>query len=333
MGEEQADMSDMIVNKENIKSVAGALASQTRLDIIDMISKKSMNVTEISSAMNMPISSAISAVKKLEEAGVVKTDADGRKKVCSIPYENLILELKGRKAQEKKQSDMVVCDVPIGGYFDYQAMPSCGLVGDRLFIGELDNEDSFALPDKTEACLIYLRKGYLKYRVLCPRTEGKHIQSVSVSFEICSEFPGYNNNYKSNIDCYINGKYIGTWTAPGDYGGRHGIFTPHWWSLNNTQFGDLVMCCITQDGTFMNTRKVSDVNVDGLMINSRDYFELQIETRDAGGFNLFGKNFGDYDQDIVIKFHMASDEDTGKLSLAGGYDESMKQHFNFCAKK
>lgn len=56
------DTNDMIISKGNIKAVASALASQTRLDIINMLSKKNMNVTEISSAMNIPVSSAISAV-------------------------------------------------------------------------------------------------------------------------------------------------------------------------------------------------------------------------------------------------------------------------------
>ena len=318
----------MIVSKENIKNVASALSSQTRLDIIDLISKKNMNVTEISSTLNMPISSAISAVRKLEEAGLVKTDTDGRKKVCSIPYQNLILELNGSKVLPKDPVNTIVYEIPVGDFYEYQAVPSCGLVGDKVFIGELDNESSFALPDRVNACLIYLRKGFLKYRVISPRVEGKHIRSVSISFEICSEFPGYNNNYESNIDCFINGKCVGTWTAPGDYGGRYGIFTPHWWSLSNTQFGDLVICCITQEGTFINTKKVSDINLDSLEVNNQDYLDIKIETRDAGGFNIFGNNFGDYDQDIVIKFNLAANEDIERNCLTGQYeDESVKRHF------
>ena len=41
------DTNDMIISKGNIKAVASALASQTRLDIINMLSKKNMKQLEL----------------------------------------------------------------------------------------------------------------------------------------------------------------------------------------------------------------------------------------------------------------------------------------------
>lgn len=322
------DTNDMIISKGNIKAVASALASQTRLDIINMLSKKNMNVTEISSAMNIPVSSAISAVRKLEEAGLVRTDIDGRKKVCSIPYKTLILELNGKKTFQKERKNAITYNIPIGDYCEYHAVPSCGLVGNRNFIGELDNEECFASPDRIDACLIWLRKGFLKYRVVKPMVQRRNIQSVSISLEICSEFPGYNNNFVSNIDYYVNGKFVGTWVAQGDYGGRYGIFTPRWWSLSNTQFGNLVTCCITKEGTFLNTEKVSDVNIDSVEVNEREDFDVKIETQGTGGFNIFGRNFGDYDQDIIIRFNLSTDLDDVENSFEeNDDDEDVKKHF------
>lgn len=324
------DTNDMIISKENIKTVASALASQTRLDIINMISKKNMNVTEISSAMNIPVSSAISAVRKLEEAGLVRTDMDGRKKVCSIPYKTLILELNGKKSCQREQGNAVTYNIPIGDFCEYHAVPSCGLLGNRNFIGELDSEESFASSDRSNACLIWLRKGFLKYRIIKPSVQGRDIQSISVSLEICSEFPGYNNNFESKIDYYVNEKFVGTWVAQGDYGGRFGIFTPHWWSLSNTQFGNLVTCCITKEGTFFNAEKVSDVNIDCIEVNEREYFDVKIESQGTGGFNLFGRNFGDYDQDIIVRFNLSAGlEDMEDLNRQDYKDNNVRKHFIF----
>ena len=32
---------------------------------------------------------------------------------------------------------------------------------------------------------------------------------------------------------------IGTWTSPGDYGDKRGVYTPQWWKLKGSQYGKL----------------------------------------------------------------------------------------------
>lgn len=130
---------------------------------------------------------------------------------------------------------------------------------------------------------------------------------------------------------------IGVWNAPGDYGGRYGIFTPRWWGLNNTQYGDLVTCCVTDYGSFINTKTSSDICIDDLGFSDADYITLKIATDSTGGFNLFGKNFGDYNQDIAIRMDLADADTRGEddtepppLPNNTNYDEyiadSVKRH-------
>ena len=38
---------------------------------------------------------------------------------------------------------------------------------------------------------------------------------------------------------WINDVAVGTWTSPGDYGDRRGIYTPTWWKLEGSQYGKL----------------------------------------------------------------------------------------------
>lgn len=303
------DMANKIVKTEDLTLVAGALSSPTRVRIVQLLLASPLNVTEIAEKLEMPVSSAISAVIKLEEAGLISSFTQGKKKICVVNYQAVILQLTDAAQFRSELDDTIYRSIPVGDYYNFAAVPSCGLLGDKRFIGPLDESDAFLSPNRVFARLVWLRKGFLEYRISKPEVDGKKIKSISVSLEICSEFPGYNNNFPSEIDFSINNQLIGVWNAPGDYGGRYGIFTPHWWGLNNTQFGDLVTCCVTGEGSFINTKKTSQVNVDDLQLDSSDYITLKIGTDSNGGFNLFGKNFGDYNQDIAIRIDL-SDSDT-----------------------
>ena len=63
---------------------------------------------------------------------------------------------------------------------------------------------------------------------------------------------------------------------------------------------------------------------------------LKMSTRATGGFNLFGKNFGDYNQDIVVRIDMGdaeeADEEEGQLPAPNNLNfdeyilESVKKH-------
>ena len=55
----------------------------------------------------------------------------------------------------------------------------------------------------------------------------------------------------------------------------------------------------------MNYTKVSDINIGDLEIEKTPYIEMMIGNKEdakyAGGFNLFGRTFGDYEQDILME--------------------------------
>ncbi len=330
-------MAKKTVKPDKLTLVAGALSSETRVKIIQLLLAAPLNVTEIAERMKMPVSSAISAVLKLEEAGLISSYTQGKKKICVVKYQSVLLELIDVERFHSELDDTVYCSVPIGDYCNFMALPSCGLLGKKKFIGPLDMSEAFLDPNHIFASLIWMRKGFLEYRINRPEIEGKVIKGMSLSLEICSEFPGYNNEFPSEIVFSINGKEIGSWLAPGDYGGRYGIFTPHWWRLNNTQFGDLVTCCVTGEGTFINSRRVSEVAIADLELEKAEHIMLKISTRSTGGFNLFGKNFGDYNQDIVVRIDMGdveeADEEDEQLPVLPNnlnYDEyileSVKKH-------
>ena len=115
----------------------------------------------------------------------------------------------------------------------------------------------------------------------------------------------YNNNWPSDITVSINDVEVTTFTSPGDFGGRRGRYTPEHWPVTSTQFGILKTITIGAGGVVVDKTPVnSHVTVSDLKLNTGNAVKFTIGIKqDAvhrGGLNLFGKNFGDYQQAIIM---------------------------------
>jgi predicted transcriptional regulator len=103
----------------------------------------------------------------------------------------------------------------------------------------------------------------------------------------------------------MNQVEVGTWTSPGDFGGERGNLTPAWWEEWNSQYGLLKVWKVTPDGSFVDGVQVSSVTVDALNIGSGGFIAVRIGIKEnaarIGGVNIFGRHFGNYPQDIVMR--------------------------------
>ena len=82
--------------------------------------------------------------------------------------------------------------------------------------------------------------------------------------ELSSEVPGTNLDWPSDITLWVNDVAVGTWTSPGDYGDKRGVYTPSWWKLEGSQYGKLKTWRIGQEGTFIDGVRISDVTIADL---------------------------------------------------------------------
>ncbi len=100
---------------------------------------------------------------------------------------------------------------------------------------------------------------------------------------------------------------VGTWTAAGDFGGRRGRLNPPWWSDHGTQFGALKVFSVTEEGSFVDGLPASGVTIRQTMVVPHQPVTVRIGVKpDAlhrGGFNLFGRSFGNYQQDLILRLH------------------------------
>jgi predicted transcriptional regulator len=235
--------------------------------------------------------------------------------VCSRSYDDIHMVLNDTlKGVSKEESLVYELEMPIGHYSDCEVFPTCGMADQNETIILEDMPASFYHPKHIGAQVIWFRKGYLEYLFPIQLPQNAKIQQLEFSMEMCSEAPNYDNEWPSDISLWVNGIDVGTWTSPGDFGGRRGKLNPAWWADTATQYGLLKTWRIDGERTTLDMQKVSDVSLEQLDLTQKPNLRLRIGVKpDAihkGGVNLFGRRFGDYEQDIVMKIKYSLDEST-----------------------
>ncbi len=295
-----------IKGKDNL-SILKALASETRLNIIELLGNGPLNVNEIANRLNIPQPGITMHIQKLEKVGLVtseyKVASQGLQKVCARNYDNILVEFTVSK--EVPPSNTVEVYMPVGLYKNCEVYPTCGIVSDRQIIGLLDSPNSFFEPEHVFAQLLWFSRGFVEYAFPNNIPPGCEATGIEIVLEMCSEAPDYNNDYPSDITLFVNEVEIGTWTCPGDFGGKKGEITPSWWPERYTQFGVLKHWSIDKKGAFIDGMRLSDKKIADICMGNNGpiivRFEIKKEAKNVGGINLFGRKFGNYGQDILLK--------------------------------
>ncbi len=301
------DLADM---KETAR-VCRALSSEIRLEILKMLVDKPMTISQLAEAFYLPMSSMCLHVKTLENAGLIALKARpgirGTKKMCGIIASDVTINLFAHVSQTVSKPPVYI-SMPIGNYCQCEVTPPCGLASGSFYIYEEDSPYGFYSPERTNASLLWLTSGFLEYRFsndILLKKDRAEIDHLEFSFEICAEAPGYNNEWPSDIYFELNGYRIMTFHIAGDYGDRRGIQNPSWWSNTSTQYGEYKMIRVNHQGCYYDGEKVSDETIESLGLTEGYYFTFCLgvdpNSEHVGGMNLFGKCFGDYAQDIVMK--------------------------------
>ncbi len=285
-----------------------ALGSEVRIEIIKILMEnRGMNMNELAARLNITNGALTSHIKKLEDCGLItisnESSGHGNQKKCSAYLDKILIDL---EAQEEVKN-VYQTDIKIGHFSDYQIFPTCGLASNHAIIGEVDDIRYFAHPDRYNADILWFTRGYVEYIVPNFIPFGQRIDQITFSMEIGSEAPGINEVWPSDITFSINNKKIAMWTSPGDFGNMKGIFTPDWWYPNWNQYGLLKIIVINKKGTFIDGLQVSEVSVEDVVLDYHSAIKLKLsveeEAEHIGGLTIFGKTFGNYNQDIAVRIN------------------------------
>lgn len=303
----------LTIDPQDKMEVLKGLSSPIRIQILRVLHANGpMNVNEIAKALKLPQSTIATNIQVLDDSGLIRTEtikaSKGQQKICSARFDEVFIRLDGLSAQQ--QDHMVEVSMPLGLYTSYQVSAPCGLCSTEGIIGLLDVPDLFLDPSRMQAALLWFGRGHVEYKfpnnAKITKTE---VEAIEFSMEISSEVPGTNADWPSDISVWVNDVLVGTWTSPGDFGDKRGIYTPRWWKLEGSQYGKLTTWNISAKGCFVDGVKVSRVTLKQLDLAAHHSIRLKVgideHAKHPGGVNIFGRGFGNYDQDIVMRLFLA----------------------------
>ena len=298
------------INREEdfleIEKKSKALASNLRIKILKQLFEKPLSISEIATMNNLDMTNAIFHLKILENAGYVLLKEITRNKrnvkFCYLNFTKFSIDFDNKI--QTNQINKFVQSMPIGMYVDAEFYDFARMANniERLAFNPNNVFGNF----RFNVGLIWTNGGKLTYAFNNDFCLTNVVKELVFSLEICSEAPGYRHDWKSDITFSVNDKEILTYTAPGDYGDKPGKLNPSWWSLGSTQYGDLIKIKIDNVGVYLNDILVNSIytlNDLNLKRNNKILFKLETK-KDAvnyNGFNLFGKTWGNYEQDIVLE--------------------------------
>lgn len=290
-----------------IAMIGKALSSPIRLDILNLLKNTPLSLQEIAAILSIPVSSTALHIKILEEARLIVTETQpglhGSMRVCICSMQTFHLET--ADAQGDLADNTITVDMPVGGYFQCQVEPTCGLADENGVMGAYDSIRAFYSPLRMNAQLIWFQQGFVEYRFPNLANPLLELHEISFRMELCSEAPGFLEDWPSDITISINGCETASYRSPGDFGARRGKLTPAAWPMGRTQYGVLKTFSVREDGCFLDGAPVHKrVTLSELGVHAKPYVSLKIEIKkDAqyvGGINLFGEKYGDYPQGIIM---------------------------------
>jgi predicted transcriptional regulator len=297
---------DLTDTNEQALLMLKALSSETRLAILAFLGNRTVNVNDIAVALQIAPSSATTHIQILEKADLIRTEiipaTHGLQKLCARTYDDVHIRLERNGTNSHNTFSI---NMPVGQFFDFDVHPTCGLATETGLIGLLDTPATFYEPDHVYAQLLWFRHGYVSYRFPNHLPSGASATVLDISAEICSEAPLHHLDWPSDITVWVNGVEIGTWTSPADFGGERGLLTPQWWETKDSQYGLLKRWSVTNEGSFIDGRAMSEVRMQNLHLEKKPFIEVRFgvkaDAMNVGGINLFGEKFGNYPQPIVLK--------------------------------
>ena len=294
---------------DEAQEIIRALSAPMRMEIMKIIyATPGVSMNYLAKTLGLTNSAVSMHVSKLVAAGLVQIQTSsgkrGTMKLVSPYHDRIVIGMLPELPKEEEH--FYLDDRKIGYFIACDVTPTCGLSTPEHLIGAMDDINAFTFPEHFDAGILWFTSGYVEYGLPNHLQAGQRLRELQISFEISSEYPGFNKDYPSDIHFSLNQTPLGVWVSPGDYGDRKGHISPAWWPGSLNQYGLLKTLIINARGTYMDGGlRLSDVTLDDLDIdyNSRLIFRIAVpqDTANCGGCTLFGERFGDYNQAIRVK--------------------------------
>ncbi len=158
-------MLEVELGSEHGTRVIRALANDGRAAIMQLLQSRTLNVSEIATALGATMSATSENIKVLSEARLITTEMTpgtrGLQKACGRAVDAVAINL---PAPSPRTGRMIELSMPVGGFTDFDVHPTCGMLSASGAIGMFDDARSFYEPERVEAQLLWFHHGWVEYR-------------------------------------------------------------------------------------------------------------------------------------------------------------------------
>jgi predicted transcriptional regulator len=333
---------DLQIEGRNTAFIVKALSNEIRIQILELLDKQEMNIQSIQKQINLSKTTVLMHLKILEKAGFISTHyvpgTVGHQKFCKKEYDRLVFNLTPGKSAVNEHTDYYELDISPGNYFDFEVFPPCGLATKENVIVRWDDPSVFLGEDRIKASIFWCAYGFVEYRIpLNVPFEDLGLSRMEITLELSSQGNIIEHDSLSlpdrmsvkqltdgvsDVTFWLNGIEVAEHQVIDEFKMKKkklGKLTPHWWQ--GSQYGELIKIEVNREGTFIKNEKKSNVNLNDILpvqILSRNLkmkllmisgdnipFRIGIKKQAAhsSGFNIYGKEFGNYPIDISVKFY------------------------------
>lgn len=295
---------------QRVVTIAKALSHPLRVKILNQILREPRSIVDLAKLNKINNSTVIFHLKLLEEAELITSKArpniKGKTLIFYINFSHIHLTMQTPISLNKE--NVVEQSMRVGYYISATPAEYIRIATDDKFV-VMEIDDAYN-PDRFDANLLCMDNGEVTYAFSNAVSKRAKVDRLEFSLEISSESPYYCNDWKSEIIFNVCGIDVATFLSLGDYGGIRGLLNPEWWDDKYSQYGVLVTVAIDKSGIYLNNEKVrDDINIATLELENHDRilfsFRTKMDSQYAGGFNVYGKTFGNEPQDIVMRAYIS----------------------------
>lgn len=277
-----------------------ALSDDTRLAILHILSHGPRSVSELTAKCQISRSIVTRHLRKLEDAHLIFFTKKGRSKVANLISQDIVINVLD---VNRKNMTINRIDIPVGMFSKFDVKPTCGLADQSGYIGIIDDARSFNDFNRSHAQIVWFSKGFVEYTIPNYLAAQDNIKMIALNAELGSEFPTSNSNWPSDVSFELDGHHLGIWKSKGDFADVRGKFTPRWTSKEFNQYGTFVTLIVTELGTYISGKQISDLTIQQLL-PLPDILKLRIGVNPnapyQGGCTIFGKGFGNYNKEMNL---------------------------------
>ena len=312
---QQANDSIYKVPEDKIDLVLKALNNRARYNILRHLSQGPMNISELARAINISQPTVTTYINQLEKAGLVfcrlQKSSTGYNKICQTAYTGFSL-LWQANPMEAVEAEYII-EMPVGHYSAIDCTAPSFLATQADIIASSEDFSRFFHPIRMQAELLAIGQGNIHYLFPYNISDTQKILYLELSAEINIAF-NHPDSFTEIAVAINNRRFALHRLLPGrtEQSQKHQL---DWYPKDLTTTGQLYVWRVEAERSTLNAKPAGNIGLADLNLQPVQpievSFEVQSPDQSVGGMIIFGKSFGQYDQDIRLTIVYEQDTNHG----------------------